>query len=118
MTMRVSSVVTYWTPTHGVTESQPGRINLFHAAAILLVYITQRITTPKFCIFENILPSSLYDTIVSGASVDPTSEVRSSVILVLLIVGNHKVRFCGILQWFKVHTIFRPNPSMCPRVES
>jgi hypothetical protein len=31
---------------------------------------------------------SLYDTILSGASVDPTSQVRQFVVLVLLVVGN------------------------------
>jgi hypothetical protein len=54
ITMRVSSVAVYGTRTHGVMGSNPGEIKtfFFHAAAMLLFYRTQIITTPKCCIFR------------------------------------------------------------------
>jgi hypothetical protein len=58
-TKRVSSVVAYWTRTHRVIGSNPGQVK-----------------------------TSLYGPIASGASVDPTSQVCSSAILVLPIVGH------------------------------
>jgi hypothetical protein len=45
---RVSSVVAYWTPMRGDTESNPGEVEIFffHEEAMLLFYINQRITIP------------------------------------------------------------------------
>jgi hypothetical protein len=56
-TMRVSSVVAYWARINVVMGLNPTKVFffLFHAAAMLLFYIIQRITIPKLCIFENLL---------------------------------------------------------------
>jgi hypothetical protein len=59
-------------------QGESGPINiylLFHAAA-LLFYIVQRIAEPELCIFRRCYHTSLYDRILSGASVAPTSQVR------------------------------------------
>jgi hypothetical protein len=77
-------------------ESNPAKIEtffFFHAAAMLLFCIKQRITFPKFSIFQNCKHFSLFVPIASGASVDPTSKVCSSTMSVLLIAGNCKVGF-------------------------
>jgi hypothetical protein len=39
-----------------------------------------------------------------GASVDPTSQVCSSAMLVLTIADKCKVRFYGSLRWHNAHT--------------
>jgi hypothetical protein len=45
------AVVARWTRVHVVMGSNPGE-SFFYAAAMLLFYIMQRITTPKLCIFR------------------------------------------------------------------
>jgi hypothetical protein len=60
-------------------------------AAMLLFYTIQRTTSPKFCIFrKSITMHQLYGPTASGATVDPSSQVYSSAMLVLPIVGNWK----------------------------
>jgi hypothetical protein len=52
----------------------------------------------KFLYFPKIYNrsgTSLYCPVASGTSVDPTSQVWVSTMLVLLFVGNWKVWFCG-----------------------
>jgi hypothetical protein len=62
---------------------------LFHAAAMLLFYVIKRISIPMFCTFrKSFTITLLYVSIVNGASVDPTSQLRSSAMSVLPIVGN------------------------------
>jgi hypothetical protein len=52
-TLRVSSVVAYWTRTHVVMGSNPGEVNFFHAVAMLLLFnMKERIDVPKLCIFR------------------------------------------------------------------
>jgi hypothetical protein len=61
---------------------------------MLLLYIIQRITVPKFCILQK--SATIHHCmalIASGASVDPTSQVCSSAMLVLAIAGNLKGQF-------------------------
>jgi hypothetical protein len=70
-------------------ESLLSRFTFVYAAAMLLFCFIQRITIPKLCYFSKLYyRTSLYVRIVSGASVDSTSHVRSSANLVLSIVGN------------------------------
>jgi hypothetical protein len=88
----------------------------FNATAMSLFYIIQRITFPQFCIFRKSI--TIHDPIASGVSVDPSSPVCSSAMLVLSIVLNLKVRFYVIPQWHNVHTNFHTNPSSGYRVES
>jgi hypothetical protein len=66
---------------------------LFHAAAMLLFYIIQRITTRVLYFPQIYNYTSLCGPIASGTSVDPTSQVCSSAMLVLPIAENLKVRF-------------------------
>lgn len=51
-------------------------------------------------------------------SVDPTSQVRSPAMLVLVIAGRLKLRFYGRAQWHNVHAKFHPNPSISSQDES
>jgi hypothetical protein len=56
VTRLVSSVVGYWTSTHGVMGSDSGQVKTFvliHTAAMLLFYSIQNINVPKFCFSEN-----------------------------------------------------------------
>lgn len=57
-------------------------------AGALLFHIIQRITILKLCIFENLYHTSVYDPVVSGAVVEPASEVCSSAMVVLPNVEN------------------------------
>jgi hypothetical protein len=55
----------------------------------MLSFYIKRIAITKFCICLEIDNHTLlYDTIESGASFDPTSQVCSPTMLVLAIVGN------------------------------
>jgi hypothetical protein len=76
----------------GVTGLNPGEVKIFfsfHAAAMSLYYIIQRITKQKFCIFQkSFFHASLYGPTASGTGINPTSQVCLSAMLVLLIVGN------------------------------
>jgi hypothetical protein len=56
----------------------------FHAAGMLFFIIQTFYAQAVYC-FENLLP---YDPTVRGVSVDSTSQVHSSTMLVLSIVGN------------------------------
>jgi hypothetical protein len=56
--------------------------------------------------------------IASGTSVDPTSQVCLSTMLVLSIVGNQNVQFWGSPQRHNVHTKFHPNLSSGSKVKS
>jgi hypothetical protein len=68
--------------------------HFFHAVTMLSFYITQKVTVPKFCIFRKIFNhASSCGTTVSGASVDPTSQVSLSAMLILPVVENLRVRF-------------------------
>jgi hypothetical protein len=56
--MRLSSVVEFWTRKRGVIRSNSSRVKkfvFFHAAAMLLSYIIQRIIFPKSCIFRKFI---------------------------------------------------------------
>jgi hypothetical protein len=77
-------------------EFSSSQIFFFHAAAMLLSYIIQKITHPKFSFPKVYNHISLYGTIASGTIFDPTSQVCPSTMLVLPIVGNWKVRFGGV----------------------
>jgi hypothetical protein len=87
--MRGSSVIAYWTCTYGVAESNPQVIFFLSCRRHVVIlhyaknYYTEVLYFPK--IFNH---TSLYGPIASGASVDPTSQVCSSAMLVLTIVGN------------------------------
>jgi hypothetical protein len=63
--------------------SNPGEIKtFFFHAAVMLFYITQRITFRNFVFSEIHNHASLYGPIASDASVDPALEVCSSAMLV------------------------------------
>jgi hypothetical protein len=78
--------------THVVTGLNPGQANILlfvscSRHAIVLHYTKNYCTEVVY--FSKIYNhTSLYDPIVSGANVDPTSQVRSSAMLVLLLVVN------------------------------
>jgi hypothetical protein len=61
---------------------------VFHATAMSLFCIIQRITVPKFGFVEIFYHTSLYGPVARVAIVDPTSQVCSFAVLVLLIAGN------------------------------
>jgi hypothetical protein len=79
---------------------------------MLLFYIVQIITVLKLCIFQRYMTISLYDPVLSGANVAPTSQVRSSAMLVLLIK-----KYEGSLQWNNVHTKFRQSSSTSSQIQ-
>jgi hypothetical protein len=77
---------------YGVAGSNSRQGCIFFSATLLLFYTKQEIAKPNFRIFsENLNYTSLYGPIVSGASVDPTSQVCSPAMLVLPIAGNCEV---------------------------
>jgi hypothetical protein len=106
-------VVGYWTCTRRFVGSSPSKVKIlfFHSASMLLLknYYTKVLYFPK-------IHASLYGPIASGASVDPTSQVCSSAMLVFPIVENLKVRFYSSTQWHNVRTKFYPNLSSASRV--
>jgi hypothetical protein len=53
--------------------------------------------------------TSLYGSVASGPSVDPTSEVLSSAMFVLLTVRSWKTGFYGKPQRHNVNTKFNSN---------
>jgi hypothetical protein len=74
---------------YGVMGSNPGQVKtccFFHAAAMLLFYMIQKITVPKFYIFRKYYHALLYGPIPSGSDVSPALQVCSSAMLVLPIV--------------------------------
>jgi hypothetical protein len=126
-------VVAHWTRTHGVMGSYSSKIVSFFQQVRFYFKSYKELLFPKFCIFRKSMTihhcmapdfpkiyvhTSLYGPIASGASVDPTSQVCFSTMLLLPIVGNLKVRFYGSPQWHSVHSKFHPNPSSGSRVES
>jgi hypothetical protein len=88
--VQVSCLVVYWTCMYVVMGSNSKEVGfiLFHAGAISIFYIEQKIPK-KICVFVKVYYSTLlYDPTVNGTSVDPTSQVCLSVTLVLPVVGN------------------------------
>jgi hypothetical protein len=88
---RVSFVVAYWTRTRGDPGSNPGSVGIFFLSCsrhvVILDYPKNYFS--KILYFLKIFyQTSLFVPVASGASVDPTSQVCSSVVLVLPIVGN------------------------------
>jgi hypothetical protein len=62
---------------------------IFRTAAMLLFYILQKLSHQKLHIFQYyIIIHNFRTLILIGASVAPTSQVRASTMLLLLIVGN------------------------------
>jgi hypothetical protein len=112
---RVSSVIAYSSDTHGVAGSNPGQVNFFFMQpphCYFTLYCTKNYFFSKGLYFLKICNhTSSYVPTTSGANVDPTSQVCSSAMLVLPIVGNWKLRFFGCSQWHNVHTKFHQNPS-------
>jgi hypothetical protein len=77
---------------HGI-ESWSSQTFIFFPAAAMLFYIIKNYFS-KFLYFPKFYNhTSLYGLNASDVSVYPTSQVCSSTMLVLLIVGNLKVRF-------------------------
>jgi hypothetical protein len=66
------------------------------------------------CVFFKDLSEyiSLYDPILSGPSIAPTSQVHVSATLVLPIVGNWKLWAQSSIKWHNVHTKAQRNPSV------
>jgi hypothetical protein len=91
----LSSVVAYWTRAQVVMESNPGLNNIVFNVSCSRHAIVFTLYKERLCqscaIFENLLPYIIYDPILIGASVVPTSEVRSPSVLVLPVVRNQKV---------------------------
>jgi hypothetical protein len=90
ITWCVNCVVAHWTRVLGLMGSNAGQVKtffIFHATAMLLFYIIQRITTPKFCIFQKSITIRHCMALLQVALVS-IPQVCSSTILVLLIAGN------------------------------
>jgi hypothetical protein len=117
---RVTSVVAYWTLMLGVMRSKPDQVkHSFPCSShVVILHYTKNLHSKVLYFMKNYNLTSLYGPNASGASVNPTSQVFSSAMLVLLIVGSWIVRFKGRFQWHDVHTKFHPNPSSGSRVES
>jgi hypothetical protein len=85
---------------------------------MLLFYNTKNYYN-KVLYFPNIYNhTSLYDPTATCASVNPTSQVCSPIMLVLLMVGNWEVWFYSGASWHYLHTKFNPNPTSSSWVES
>jgi hypothetical protein len=117
----VSSVIVYWTHRHGVTGLNPGQVNFLSLSCsvhVVILYYTKN-SFYKVLYVLNIKTIHHFMVLLQVVlSVDPTSQVCSSAMLVLPIVGNLKVRFEDSPQWHKVHTKFNPNLSSGSWVES
>jgi hypothetical protein len=87
----LSSVVAYWVHTFGVMGSNAGQVKHFFSFlqplcfyfALYKNYKTKLLYFPKIYNY-----TSLNGPNANYASIDPTSQVCSSAMLVLLIVGN------------------------------
>jgi hypothetical protein len=108
--MRVCFVEASRTRTSGVVKSNPNQVFFFVSCCHHIVILHIQRTTNQVLYFSRIYHhTTLYGAILSRASVGPTSEVRSSAVL-LLIVENLKVRNLGRPQWHNFHTECHPNP--------
>jgi hypothetical protein len=88
--MLISCVVAHFICTHVVMGSSLHKINLywFMQTPYFVLYHTKN-HYAKFVYFSTLYYRiSVYEPAVSGASVDPTSQVRSSSVLVLPTVGK------------------------------
>jgi hypothetical protein len=84
--MRVSSMVAYWTRTHVVMGSKLSEVKFNFVSCSRHVVVptnTRNYCTKDVHLLKIYYHTSLYDLILSGASADPTSQVRSSAMLVL-----------------------------------
>jgi hypothetical protein len=74
---------------HGVVGTDPVKVKIFffHAVAMLLFFIIQRIYF-SFIFFKNFCCALLCGCVACGTAVDPNSQVCSSAILVLPMVEN------------------------------
>jgi hypothetical protein len=77
--------VNKYTYMHVVTGTNYGQVSNFCFMQLSCCYAIQ--------VFFYFLYTLLYDPTASGTSVDPTSQVHSSTMLVLPIIQNLKVRF-------------------------
>jgi hypothetical protein len=77
----------------------------FLATAMLLFNTLQKLSLKCSIFFENLL---IYVISVYKVSVPPITQFRASTML-LLIIGNYKVRRWGDFQWLSVHTEIREN---------
>lgn len=106
-----SSVVAYCTRTHSIMVLNLMKSNflLFYVASILLFHVIQLDTVPTCCTFRNSITIYCMALYLSGATVDATSQVHSSVLTVQSIVRNWKVLFWDRLWRHNVHTKSHPN---------
>jgi hypothetical protein len=91
--MRVNSMAEYWTSIQGIMESNLHLVNFIFVSCsrhfvLLHSAYTKNCYTKVVQFSEIYYSTSLYDPTVSGASVNPTSQVRSYAMLVLPIAGN------------------------------
>jgi hypothetical protein len=74
--------------------------------------------TTNYAIKVLYFPQIFYHTPLWGTGINPTSQVCSPDMLVLLTAENSKVKFHCYPQWRKVHTKFHPNLSSTSQAES
>jgi hypothetical protein len=90
----VSSVIVYWTHRHRVTGLNPGQVNFLSLSCsvhVVILYYTKNSFYKVLYVLNIYNHTSFYGLTASGVSVNPTSQVCSSAMLVLPIVGNLKV---------------------------
>lgn len=95
-------MVAWWTRTDVVTRWNPDDVKFSFASYSrhVVTNTIQRTTMPQLYTLSKIFyHTSFYRPTASGANVDPTSEVSSSAMLVLIIAGNKKVLFYGRPPW-------------------
>jgi hypothetical protein len=89
VTKLVIFVVTYWTHAHVVM----GNLFIISWSHYVILHCTKNYCTKVVYFSKIYYHTSLYDPIISGSSVTPTSQFRVSTMLVLLIIGNKKYNF-------------------------
>jgi hypothetical protein len=77
---------------------------------VTMLNILQKITSVKVHIFRTYI--NIHSPVLIGPSVAPSSQVRVSAILLLLIVGSQKQLGLGSLQLHNVHTECNENVSL------
>jgi hypothetical protein len=74
---------------NGVAGSNPGQIEIFLCSRrVVILHYTKNYYTKVLHFLKIYNHTSLYGPIASGTSVDPTSQICLSAMLVLPIVGN------------------------------
>jgi hypothetical protein len=91
-TIQFRSTLAKWTSEEAIMQSNPGQVGtflFFMKPPCCFFALYKRTTATKIVYFSKICcRTQIKDPVLSGTSVSPTSQVHTSAVLVLPIVGN------------------------------